>query len=250
MSKNSRYSKPPVEKDEEEEEVDEEEEEDDLSEASEVVDDIVESENDEEEEDEEEDDENDPEEDDEEEEEKEEKELKEEKEEVFETKTNQVDNVNPLVPAPQKKKRAKAKRNVVKRELIPEEEDNDMYLQKFDEKLRMTIIDDYHPELKAIDYDQVLSLSKIIRDKKTGIIVDPYHKTFPFVTKYERARVLGERANQIENGSDLFVTIPPEVIDSYLIALEEYKQKKIPFIIQRPLPNGACEYWKLSDLEI
>jgi DNA-directed RNA polymerase subunit K/omega len=43
--------------------------------------------------------------------------------------------------------------------------------------------------------------------------------------------------------------VEPSVIDGYLIALEEYKQKKIPFIIQRPLPNGTCEYWKFSDLE-
>ena len=30
--------------------------------------------------------------------------------------------------------------------------------------------------------------------------------------------------------------------------LEEYKQKLIPFIVKRPLPNGCCEYWKFEDL--
>ena len=30
----------------------------------------------------------------------------------------------------------------------------------------------------------------------------------------------------------------------------ELKEKKIPFIIQRPLPNGNAEYWALEDLEI
>ena len=40
------------------------------------------------------------------------------------------------------------------------------------------------------------------------------------------------------------------MIDGYLIALKELEQKKIPFIIQRPLPNGGCEYWRLTDLEI
>ena len=34
------------------------------------------------------------------------------------------------------------------------------------------------------------------------------------------------------------------------IAEEELKQKKIPFIIRRPLPNGASEYWKVKDLEM
>jgi DNA-directed RNA polymerase subunit K/omega len=39
------------------------------------------------------------------------------------------------------------------------------------------------------------------------------------------------------------------VIDGYLIALKEMEEKKLPFIIRRPLSNGASEYWKLSDLE-
>ena len=39
------------------------------------------------------------------------------------------------------------------------------------------------------------------------------------------------------------------IIDGYIIAEEELKQKRIPFIIRRPLPNGGSEYWKLQDLE-
>ena len=30
----------------------------------------------------------------------------------------------------------------------------------------------------------------------------------------------------------------------------ELNEKKIPFIIRRPLPNNSSEYWKLQDLEI
>jgi hypothetical protein len=40
------------------------------------------------------------------------------------------------------------------------------------------------------------------------------------------------------------------VHDSYLIAKEELHQKKLPFIIARPIPHGDTEYWKLKDLEI
>jgi DNA-directed RNA polymerase subunit K/omega len=40
------------------------------------------------------------------------------------------------------------------------------------------------------------------------------------------------------------------MIDAYLIALKELEEKKIPFIIKRPLPNGVIEYWRISDLEI
>ena len=30
----------------------------------------------------------------------------------------------------------------------------------------------------------------------------------------------------------------------------ELKEKKIPFIIRRPIPGWACEYWSLKDLEV
>ena len=36
----------------------------------------------------------------------------------------------------------------------------------------------------------------------------------------------------------------------YISKIKELEEKKIPFIIKRPLPNGGCEYWKLADLEI
>ena len=92
-------------------------------------------------------------------------------------------------------------------------------------------------------------MSNVVRDDN-GIIVDPLHKTIPFLTKYERARVLGQRAKQIETGSKPLVKVPENIIDGYLIAEIELEQKKIPFIIRRPLPNGGSEYWRLSDLQI
>ena len=70
------------------------------------------------------------------------------------------------------------------------------------------------------------------------------------MTKYEKTRIIGERARQLNSGANPFIVVDPSVIDGYLIALEEFKAKKIPFIIKRPLPNGSCEYWKVSDLEI
>ena len=41
-----------------------------------------------------------------------------------------------------------------------------------------------------------------------------------------------------------------DILDGYIIACKELQEKKLPFVIQRPLPNGACEYWKLADLEL
>jgi DNA-directed RNA polymerase I, II, and III subunit RPABC2 len=130
-----------------------------------------------------------------------------------------------------------------------EEDEDENYLQKFDEDMNGKLITDYHPELKVHNYDEVDALSRIVRDEN-GNIADPFHKTLPFITRYEKARILGERAKQLNSGAHAMVDIDPTVIDGYLIALKEFEEKKIPFIIKRPLPNGGCEYWRFSDMEV
>jgi DNA-directed RNA polymerase I, II, and III subunit RPABC2 len=129
-----------------------------------------------------------------------------------------------------------------------EEDDDKQYLQKLDESVREQTIANHHPELIIHNYDEVEALSTVVRDER-GVIIDPLHKTLPFLTKYERARILGERAKQINDGAKPFVATDPSIIDGYLIALKELEEKKLPFIIRRPLNNGASEYWKLKDLE-
>lgn len=130
-----------------------------------------------------------------------------------------------------------------------EEEKEEDYLQKIDDDYKENLLSNYHPELHNINYDEVEALSKVVRDNE-GNIIDPLHRTQPFITKYEKARILGERAKQINAGGRPFVAIDESVIDGYLIALKEFEEKKIPFIVKRPMPNGGCEYWKLQDLEI
>jgi len=129
-----------------------------------------------------------------------------------------------------------------------EDEDEDEYFRKFDEKLKTNVISEYHPEMLQHNYEEIEALTTI--QYKNGVIDDPLHKTVPILTKYERARILGERAKQINSGAKPFVAIDETVIDGYVIALKELQEKVIPFIIRRPLPNGACEYWKLRDLEM
>ena len=82
------------------------------------------------------------------------------------------------------------------------------------------------------------------------IIIDELHKTIPFLTKYEKTRVLGQRAKQINSGSAPFVEVDDNIMDGLLIAQKELHQKKIPFIIRRPIPNGGSEYWRLEDLQL
>ena len=133
---------------------------------------------------------------------------------------------------------------------LDDDSDNDEnYLQKFDESLQQTIIADHHPEMKSHNYDEIINMSTVTRNA-SGAIIDPLHRSVPFITRYEKAKLIGERAAQLGAGASPFVEVDENIIDDYMIALKEFEEKKIPFIIKRPMPNGGCEYWRLEDLEI
>ena len=154
----------------------------------------------------------------------------------------------------------KSVKNKSKKKLIIEndeddEEDNDNdnddenYLQKFNSEINKNYVEEYHPECIIHNFDEISVLTQIIRDEDYNII-DPLHRTIPFLTKYEKTRVIGQRAKQINSGAKPFIQVPENIIDGYLIAEMELQQKRIPFIIRRPLNNGGSEYWNLKDLEI
>lgn len=130
-----------------------------------------------------------------------------------------------------------------------EDDDDSNYLQKFDTDIRDNFIEKHHPESKNHNFEEVKHLSRVVRNEN-GIIIDNLHKTLPFLTKYETARILGQRAKQLNSGANPFIKVPPNVIDGYEIAKLELEEKKIPFIIKRPIPDGTCEYWNVSDLEV
>ena len=131
-----------------------------------------------------------------------------------------------------------------------DDDDNDeSKLKKFDKELREDYLVNFHPESLIQNYDEIYNLARVVRDAN-GVIVDSLHKTLPMLTKYEKTRILGQRAKQINDGATPFVKVPEGVIDGYLIAIRELEEKKIPFIIRRPLPNRGSEYWMVEDLEI
>ncbi|KAJ2123003.1 DNA-directed RNA polymerases I, II, and III subunit RPABC2 [Coemansia sp. RSA 720] len=71
--------------------------------------------------------------------------------------------------------------------------------------------------------------------------------TTPYMTKYERARILGARALQISMNAPVMVELDGES-DPYVIALKELRSKKIPFVIRRYLPDGSYEDWRVTEL--
>ena len=130
-----------------------------------------------------------------------------------------------------------------------EDKDSSEYFQKLKSSIRESYVETYHPETMSHNYDEIQTLARVVRNS-AGVIVDDMHRTIPIMTKYEKTRILGQRARQINEGAPAFIKIDSTVIDGYLIALKELEQKKTPFIIRRPLPNGGSEYWRVQDLEI
>jgi DNA-directed RNA polymerase subunit K/omega len=92
-----------------------------------------------------------------------------------------------------------------------------------------------HPEL-IIDYTETL-MNRI-----------PLKVVQPSDSK--KTKVIGLRANQLRQGARPFIIVPKEVTDVRDIARLEFQQKRLPYIIKRPLPDGTFEVWRLADLMI
>ena len=73
-------------------------------------------------------------------------------------------------------------------------------------------------------------------------------ETSRFLTKFERAKILGERAIQISNGAKVMVEVDEGVWDPLAIAEKELREKKIEYIVRRYLPDGSYEDWDLNEL--
>lgn len=107
-----------------------------------------------------------------------------------------------------------------------------------------------HPEC-SLDYiEQVIPKIPLQYIPPGGDKADSNHRTYPFLTNFERTKIIGLRANQISKGSVPFISVPKHITDVRDIARLELDQKRIPFIIKRPLPDGNFEYWRLADLLI
>ncbi len=79
---------------------------------------------------------------------------------------------------------------------------------------------------------------------KSGIVKITFH-----FYRYERARVLGTRALQIAMCAPIMVELDGET-DPLQIAMKELKQRKIPIIIRRYLPDHSYEDWNIDELII
>lgn len=116
----------------------------------------------------------------------------------------------------------------------------------------LAVLYKHHPEA-ILDYTEAivqrLPLAVVPPGMEEGA-QDPNHKSQPFITQYERTRILGFRANQLAQGARPYIVVPPHITSTLEIARLELEQRRLPFIIKRPMPEGTFEYWRLSDLMV
>jgi len=101
-------------------------------------------------------------------------------------------------------------------------------------------VDNYNLNSKVI-YSIEESYSNYYKKNKT---------TKSFMTKFEKAKILGIRSDMLASGAEPMIDIPENITNCYEIAKLELEQCKIPLIVRRYLPNNDIEDWKVNDLII
>jgi len=102
---------------------------------------------------------------------------------------------------------------------------------------------------ETIEQDQVKTYKEITNISTSyGKYFSNAKKTKPFLSKFERTKLIGIRAQMISEGSTPLVHVPKHITHSIDIAELEFKEKKIPLFIKRNINNIDYEYWRPEDM--
>ena len=93
------------------------------------------------------------------------------------------------------------------------------------------------------------TITKNLEHEPTEITGDQIVTGPPTLTRFERARIMGARALQLSLGAPVFIEIPKNATSSLEIAMEELKQRVIPIVIKRTLPNGDYQHLPIDQFE-
>ncbi len=112
----------------------------------------------------------------------------------------------------------------------------------------------HHPECKLYYMESItpkLHLLAVPPDTQTNLgAPDKNHKSNPWLSIFEKTKLLGFRANQLAQGAKPYIEVPKHIVDTIDIARLELEQQCLPFIISRGMPDGTFEFWRLSQLMI
>ncbi|KAI1154519.1 RNA polymerase, subunit omega/K/RPB6 [Nemania diffusa] len=125
---------------------------------------------------------------------------------------------------------------------VPDDVDDDFNRRGNEEEENVVISGD--PSANANNTQKGPSANRSIKDKR---IPNEERTTTPYMTKYEKARILGTRALQISMNAPVLVDLEGES-DPLQIAIKEMNEKKIPLIVRRYMPDGYYEDWTCEEL--
>ena len=117
------------------------------------------------------------------------------------------------------------------------------------ESRALQFLNTHHPECRMDYIDDILHrlpLDSYPPNKE----IDKNHTSVPYLTLFEKTKIIGFRANQIAQGARALINVPKHVSDVLEIARLELEQKRLPYILKRPMPDGTFEYIRLADLII
>ena len=112
----------------------------------------------------------------------------------------------------------------------------------------------FHPEaridtIESISMDILLTTVPPTFTNADGQ-ADLKHRSAPFLTQYEKTKILGFRTNQLSQGARPYIAVPEHITNLHEIARMELEARRLPIILKRPMPDGTFEKWRLSDLLI
>lgn len=81
------------------------------------------------------------------------------------------------------------------------------------------------------------SVKNTVAAEKSKKVPNDQRSTTPYMTKYEKARILGTRALQISGNAPVLIDVEG-MTDPLEIAQKELREKKIPLVVRRYLPDG------------
>ncbi|EGG21488.1 RNA polymerase II core subunit [Cavenderia fasciculata] len=122
-----------------------------------------------------------------------------------------------------------------------------MYDYRFDGDEPEEDFEEFVEETTDTPYTDIVDPNQQQEGAEPGKVPPHLRKTTRYMTKYERARLLGSRALQISMNAPIMVELEGET-DPLQIAWKELRAKKIPLIVRRFLPNGAYEDWSVDEL--
>ena len=116
------------------------------------------------------------------------------------------------------------------------------------ESRAMQFLSMHHPECR-IDYlESVMEALPLAAYPPEDL--DKRHKSVPYLTLFEKTKLIGFRANQLAQGARPLVDVPAHMTDVIEIARLELDERRMPYILKRGMPDGSFEYWRLTDLLI